>query len=178
VIVRSLPKESGVVMHTRRVASVVAQLLVLALIGAAFFMRTPQVIGLSMEPRIHPGEFVLINTLAYRMGPFARGDIVAFSHDSPTPETYIKRVVGLPGDRVAIDRGTVSVNGTPLTEKYVRFRDARSAPQTTVPPGSLYVLGDNRGDSDDSRNWGFLATRDVVGKALVRIWPPAELTAP
>jgi len=165
-------------MHTRTIASVVAQVLALALIGAAFFVRTPQVAGPSMEPRIAPGEFILINTMAYRMGSIHRGDIIAFHHDSPTPETYIKRVVALPGERVAIDRGVVSVNGKPLPEAYVRYRDDRSAAAVTVPPDALYVLGDNRAYSDDSRDWGFLASHDIVGKALVRIWPFAELGAP
>ncbi|MFN2460172.1 MAG: signal peptidase I [Candidatus Velthaea sp.] len=164
--------------HTRRIASVFAQVLALALIGAAFFIRTPQVSGLSMEPRIHPGEFVLINTLAYRLAPIRRGDIVAFRHDSPTPETYIKRVVGLAGDRIAVEHGQVSIDGKPLPEAYVRYRDERSAPAVTVPPGALYVLGDNRANSDDSRDWGVLRQGDIVGKALASLWPLQELAVP
>ncbi len=162
----------------RTIAGVVAQVLVLALIGAAFFIRTPQVSGLSMEPRVHSGEFVFIDTLAYRIGAVQRGDIVAFQHDSPTPETYIKRVIGLPGDRIAIDRGTVFVNGTALPEPYVRYRDTRSVAPLTVPAASLYVLGDNRADSDDSRNWGALAQSDLIGKAIVGLWPLQPLGAP
>ena len=164
-------------MRTRRIASVLAQLVALGLIGSAFFVRAPHVLGLSMEPRIRPGEFVLINTLAYRFGPIERGDIVAFSHDSPTPQTYIKRVIGVPGDRIAIDRGTVSLDGNALNEGYVR-RDSRSSARVTVPSGGLYVLGDNRAVSDDSRDWGILPQRDVIGKAVVTLWPPREIDAP
>ena len=159
----------------RTVVSLSAQLVLLLMIAAAFFLRTPQVAGLSMEPRVHAGEFVLINTLAYRFAPIRRGDVVAFLHDAPNPETYIKRVVGLPGERVEVRAGTVLVNGRALDEPYVRFRDRRSAPAVVVPAGTYYVLGDNRADSDDSRDWGVLSGRDVSGRAVVGIWPPRRL---
>lgn len=140
-------------------------------------MRTPQVSGLSMAPHIASGEIVVINTMAYRFGAPARGDIIAFHHDGPTPEIFIKRVIGLPGDRIAIDRGRVSVNGTELNEPYVRYPDERSFAAVTVPPDSLYVLGDNRADSDDSRFWGFVPENQVLGKALAGIWPLGHLGA-
>ncbi|HEY0615535.1 MAG TPA: signal peptidase I [Candidatus Elarobacter sp.] len=161
--------------RTRTVVSLSAQLVALALIAAAFFMRTSPVDGLSMEPRVHAGEIVLINTLAYRFGPVRRGDVLAFRHDAPTPVTYIKRVVGLPGERVEIREGVVMVDGRRLTEPYVQFPDRRSAPAVPIPPHAYYVLGDNRADSDDSRNWGVVPDSDVVGKALVGIWPPRRL---
>jgi signal peptidase I len=163
------------VARTKAVVSLSAQLIVLLLIAAAFFMRTSPVDGLSMEPRVHAGEIVLINTLAYRLGPLRRGDVVAFRHDAPTTETYIKRVVGLPGERVEVRNGVVTIDGRAVAEPYVQFRDKRSAPAVVVPPGAYYVLGDNRADSDDSRNWGVLHQADVVGKALVGIWPPRSL---
>jgi signal peptidase I len=159
----------------RTVVSLSAQVAVLALIATAFFMRTSPVDGLSMEPRVHAGEVVLINTLAYRFGHIQRGDVVAFRHDAPNPETYIKRVVGLPGERVAVSNGVVSIDGHALPEPYVRFPDRRSAPPVVVPPHAYYVLGDNRAESDDSRNWGVLQEADVVGKALVGVWPPRTL---
>jgi len=143
----------------------------------AFFMRTPQVSGISMAPHIASGEFVLINTIVYHVHAPARGDIIAFHHDGPTPETYIKRVIGLPGDRVRIDRGTVYLNGAPLDENYVRYPDGRSFPEVTVPQGALYVLGDNRADSDDSRFWGFVPQNAVLGKAIAGIWPLGHVGA-
>lgn len=130
-----------------------------------------------MAPHIASGEFVLINTIVYRMHSPARGDIIAFHHDGPTPETYIKRVIGLPGDRVRIDSGAVYVNGTRLDENYVRYPDRRSFPEVTVPAGSLYVLGDNRADSDDSRFWGFVPEDAVLGKAIAGIWPLGHVGA-
>lgn len=164
-------------LHWRSVASASAQLALLTLLALAFFMRTPQVSGLSMAPHIASGEFVLINTIVYHMHPPARGDIIAFHHDGPTPETYIKRVIGIPGDRIRIDRGTVYVNDTRLDERYVRYPDGRSFPEVTVPPDELYVLGDNRADSDDSRFWGFVPQNAVLGKAVAGIWPLGHVGA-
>lgn len=140
-------------------------------------MRTPQVSGISMAPHIASGEFVLINTIVYRMHAPSHGDIIAFHHDGPTPETYIKRIIGLPGDRIRIQRGKVYVNGAPLDETYVRYPDGRSFPKVTVPPGELYVLGDNRADSDDSRFWGFVPQDAVLGKAVAGIWPLGRVGA-
>ncbi len=134
-------------------------------------MRTPQVTGLSMAPHITSGEYVLINTVAYRIGRPERGDIVAFRHERSAPSVYLKRIIGLPGDRIAIARGTVYVNGTLLTEPYVRYPDTRTFSEVRVPPGALYVLGDNRANSDDSRFWGFVGAGDVIGKAVAGIWP-------
>lgn len=163
------------VAKARTIVSLSAQFVLLAAIVAAFFFRMPQVDGLSMEPRVHAGEFVLIDTLSYRFRPIRRGEVVAFRHDAPNPETYIKRVVALPGERVSVREGTVRVDGRVLDEPYVRFRDRKSAPPVTVPAHALYVLGDNRADSDDSRNWGVLRQSDVAGKALLGIWPPRRI---
>jgi signal peptidase I len=163
------------VAKTRTVVSLSAQLALLLVIAAAFFLRTPHVDGFSMEPRVRSGEFVLINTLAYRLGPIRRGDVIAFRHDAPNPETYIKRVVGLPGEHVAIRDGTVFVDGRPLAEPYVRFRDPRNAHDVVVPPNAYYVLGDNRTDSDDSRDWGALPRTEIIGRAIASLWPPEWL---
>lgn len=158
-------------MHWRTLATATLQIAILCALALAFFMRTPQVSGLSMAPHIDSGEIVVINTMAYRFGRPSRGQIIAFHHDSPAPEIFIKRIIGLPGDRIAIDKGRVTVNGASLDEPYVRFPDGRTFAQVTVPQGTLYVLGDNRADSDDSRFWGFVHQDQVLGKALFGIWP-------
>jgi signal peptidase I len=158
-------------LHLRPLAGLALQIAVLGILVAAFFLRTPQVSGFSMAPHISSGEYVLINTLAYRFGGPKRGDILAFHHDGVTPEIYIKRVIGLPGDRVRIDRGAVYVNGSRLFEPYVRFPDARSFGETTVPPGTVYVLGDNRANSEDSRFFGSVPDAAIMGKAIAGIWP-------
>lgn len=130
-----------------------------------------------MEPRIEPDEYVLINALAYRLGSPHRGDIVAFRHERSAPTVYLKRVVGIPGDRVAISGGRVTVNGTVLDEPYVRFEDRRSAPPIVVPADAYYVLGDNRANSDDSRVWGFVQKRDLIGHAVFGVWPIRHIGA-
>ncbi len=155
----------------RSVASLALQVTVLLALVAAFFFRAPQVSGLSMSPQIAPGEFVLIDTLTYRFRAPQRGDIIAFRHDGDEPETFIKRVIGLGGDRVRIERGTVFVNGARLDESYVRYPDTRTFAEITVPAGDLYVLGDNRAQSDDSRFFGTIDRNRVIGRAVAAVWP-------
>jgi signal peptidase I len=150
------------------------QILLLALIAVAFFVRTPQVSGFSMAPHIDSGEFVVINTAAYRIGTVRRGDIIAFEHDRPAPSVYLKRIVGLPGEHIEIRRGAVFVDGTLLREPYVRYRDDRSTAPVTVAAGSYYVLGDNRANSDDSRDWGLVPSSEIIGRAVIAIWPPTH----
>jgi signal peptidase I len=159
----------------RPVANLALQLAVLATLIAAFFVRLPQVTGLSMEPHIRSGEYVLINTFAYRIGVPRRGDIVAFRHDGDARAIFIKRVIGLPGDRIRIDRGTVYVNGAKLAEPYVQHADDRSFGEIAVPPASVYVLGDNRAESEDSRFFGAVSDDLLVGRALAGVWPPPML---
>lgn len=163
------------VLRWRSVANFAVQLAVLSLLIAAFFMRMPQVSGLSMEPQIHSGEYVLINTFAYRLRPPHRGDIVAFRHEGETRQVFIKRVVGLPGDHLRIDRGEVVLDGVPLREPYVRQPDERSVPEMTVPPQAVYVLGDNRANSEDSRVFGPVGDDRLIGRAIAVIWPPRLL---
>jgi signal peptidase I len=160
----------------RSLASVVLQLAILFALIAAFFVRFWPVSGPSMAPHISSGEYVFINTLAFKFGVPERGEIVAFRHDgSFSTETFIKRVIALPGDRVRIDRGVVYLNGTRLDEPYVKFPDTRSMPEITVPPGSVFVLGDNRAVSEDSRAFGPVRDGDLVGCALFGVWPPGPL---
>lgn len=156
-------------------ANLAWQLAVLALLIAAFFVRLPQVSGLSMEPHILSGEYVLINTFAYRLGQPRRGEIVAFRHEGDARAIFIKRVVGLPGDRVRIVRGRLFLNGSRLDEPYVQHADDRSFAETTVPAASVYVLGDNRAESEDSRFFGPVSDDRLIGRAVAGIWPPRML---
>ena len=124
--------------------------------------------NISMEPTLVPGEFLMVNKLAYKFGQPTYGDIVVFHYD-PT-EDYIKRVIGLPGDLVEVKGGIVYVNHRPFTEPYI------SAPPNymgtwTVSADSLFVLGDNRNNSSDSHVWGFVDMKEVIGKAIVIYWP-------
>ena len=162
-------------LHPRHALRLTAQVVVLVAIGMAFFLRIPQVTGPSMLPHVQPGELVLINTLAYRFGPVKRGDIIALAHDDATAQTFLKRVVALPGDRVRMERGTLFVNGAAVAEPYVSFPDRHDVAEITVPAHELYVLGDNRTESEDSRAWGPIDEKAIIGKAIVGLWPPEGL---
>ena len=159
----------------RPVANLALQLAVLAALIAAFFVRLPQVSGLSMEPHIRSGEYVVINTFAYRLGTPRRGDIVAFRHEGDDRGVFIKRVIGVPGDRIRVERGEVYVNGRKLDEPYVLHRDDRSFSDVVVPGSAVYVLGDNRAESEDSRFFGPVNDDRLIGRAVAGIWPPRML---
>jgi signal peptidase I len=162
-------------LRWRSVANLALQLALLAVLVAAFFVRLPQVAGFSMEPHIRSGEYVLINTFAYRIGVPHRGEIVAFRSDGDDRGVFIKRVIGLPGDRIRIDRGRVYVNGLELDEPYVLHPDGRTFAEITVPAASVYVLGDNRAESEDSRFFGPVSDDRLIGRAIAGIWPPHML---
>ncbi|HEY2476144.1 MAG TPA: signal peptidase I [Candidatus Cybelea sp.] len=164
------------ILRWRSIAGLALQLAVLSLLIAAFFVRLPlEVSGLSMEPHIHSGEYVLINTFAYRFAAPRRSDIVAFRHEGDDRQVFIKRVVGLPGDTIRVDRGRVYVNGTKLDEPYVRDSDDRSFAQVVVPQNAVYVLGDNRSNSEDSRFFGAVSDDRLIGRAIAGVWPPRAL---
>lgn len=137
-----------------------------------FVVARVRVENISMLPTLQPGEFVLVNKMAYKLGEFQRGDIVVFHYSEQ--EDYIKRVIGIPGDIIEIDSGQVRVNGQILDEPYIS-----AAPQYLgaweVPVDSLFVLGDNRNQSSDSHRWGFVSEQSVVGEALVVYWPLSEV---
>ena len=129
--------------------------------------------GFSMLPTLHDGEFVLVNKLAYHTGSPTRGDIIVFQSTTAKDLDLIKRVMGLPGDHIAISNGKVSINGQTLNEPYTSAAPNYSG-EWHVPNGYLFVLGDNRNDSSDSHAWGFLPIQNVIGKALLIYWPPTE----
>jgi signal peptidase I len=129
--------------------------------------------GFSMLPTLHDGEFVLVNKLAYYTGQPTRGDIIVFQSITEKNLDLIKRVIGLPGDRIVISGGKVSINGQTLNEAYIEAAPNYSG-HWNVPNGYLFVLGDNRNDSSDSHAWGFLPTQNVIGQALLIYWPPNE----
>jgi len=126
----------------------------------------------SMVPTLHANDYVVVNKLAYKLGQPSRGDIIVFKYPpDPTQIPYIKRVIGLPGDQVRISGGKVYINGVLLNEPYLKVSTNQGG-EWTVPAGSLFVLGDNRNGSSDSRAWGWVPISDVIGKAEVIYWPP------
>jgi signal peptidase I len=129
--------------------------------------------GYSMEPTLHSGEFVIVNKLTYRLGPPQTGDVIVFHFPRDTEQEYIKRVIGLPGDKVDITGGKVYINGQPLDEPYIAAPPAYEK-SWSVQEDNLFVLGDNRNNSSDSHNWGTVPMEYVVGKAVLVYWPPQQ----
>jgi signal peptidase I len=129
--------------------------------------------GLSMNPTLQHGEYVLVSRLTYRTGEPERGDIIVFSFPVDQKQDLIKRVIGLPGETVSIRNGEVLINGVKLEEPYIAQSPVYNG-TWTVGDGELFVLGDNRNDSKDSHQWGLLPIENIIGKALLIYWPPPE----
>jgi len=154
--------------------------------------------GPSMDPTLYSGQYLLINTARYaRLDPTAlalpapepgpggagryvfggpqRGDIVVLRVPGDQARRFIKRVVGLPGDTIRIVGGTLYLDGEPLDEPYVRYREDEDLEPTSIPPDSYFVLGDNRPDSGDSRHFGAVPADHLVGRAWLGPWPSPTL---
>ncbi|MCI0521184.1 MAG: signal peptidase I [Chloroflexi bacterium] len=126
--------------------------------------------GTSMAPTMHSGEFVLVSKLAYRLGEPQIGDVIVFLYPRDPNQEFIKRVIGLPGDKVVIANKQVTVNGKLLQEPYIAAQPYYTG-NWTVPQESYFVLGDNRNNSSDSHNWGMVPADNIIGKAVLVYWP-------
>lgn len=150
----------------------------------SFVAQPFRVQQVSMERTLEPDQYVLVDKLTPRFDPYKRGDIVVFDPPESWPEAtpgqpYIKRVVGVGGDTIDLRDGSVYVNGTKLSEPYVYVEDGQ--PQSTdslngtehwlVPDGELFLLGDHRGNSTDSRAGGPVPVARIIGRAWLRYWP-------
>ncbi|MHB0913070.1 MAG: signal peptidase I [Armatimonadota bacterium] len=136
-----------------------------------FIVQGYKVYGSCMEPNIRTGERLLGNKFVYRFDQPKRGDVVIFKYPPNPRKTFIKRVIALPGETVEIHGGKVYINGEQLSEMYVRNVPHGDFPPERVMPGSVFVLGDNRDESNDSRYWGELPLDNVQAKAWMRYWP-------
>ncbi len=138
-----------------------------------FVAQAFRVQGTSMLPLLQDGERIIVNKFVYRFHVIQRGDVVVFWYPRDPSVSFIKRVVGLPGDSVEIRRGLLYVNGTRVQEDYLKmqFRDDESFPPREVGKGYYFVLGDHRNSSNDSRNWGEVPEKYIYGKAFFRFWP-------
>lgn len=138
-----------------------------------FLYQPVRVEGTSMLPMLEDQDRLFINKIAYRVGDIHRGDVVVFQFPRDHTKSYIKRVVALPGDRLRIDHGKVFVNGEVIFEKYVpvRFADTRSQPETEIPAGDFWVMGDHRSISSDSRDFGPVDRHLIYGRAAFVYWP-------
>jgi signal peptidase I len=148
--------------------------IVLAMVIRTFVVQAFKIPSGSMLQTLQVGDHILVNKFLYRFTSPARGDIIVFKFPQDETRDFIKRVVGLPGDTVELRGKLLSINGQPVEEPYASydspnpFRDAFGP--VTVPPGHLFMMGDNRDSSQDSRAWGFLDRDKVRGKAFVIYW--------
>ena len=149
--------------------------LVIALLIKTFLFQAFYIPSESMTPTLQIHDRVLVNKLSYKLHPVHRGDIVVFEappHADPGIDDLVKRVVGLPGDVVGGHGGHVYVNGKRLPETYLPDGVTTSAfDDHKVPPDSYWVMGDNRGNSKDSRVFGYITKGQIIGRVFFRIWP-------
>jgi signal peptidase I len=150
----------------------------IAVVLIVFIYQPVKVEGTSMMPTLTDQERIFINKFTYRfgLGAIGQGDTVVFWYPQDTSKSYIKRVIGVPGDRVRVEGGQVYVNGTALSENYVppENRDIsswRDGEEQVVPADRYFVLGDHRNQSSDSRMWGYVPRENIYGKAVFVYWP-------
>jgi signal peptidase I len=160
-------------------ASIFAALLSLLII--TFVVQAFYIPSGSMEPTLQIDDRILVSKFSYRLGRIARGDVIVFHYPLNPGKDFVKRVVALSGERVELRDGVVLINNQPITELYPtalaagdRACTTSYGPQT-IPQGQLFVLGDNRCNSEDSRFFGFVPVGNVVGKALLVYWPPQRI---
>jgi signal peptidase I len=146
---------------------------VIAFLMVVFLYQPVKVEGTSMQPELLDQERIFVNKFVYHFEEIHRGDIVVFWYPKDPSKSFIKRVLGVPGDVVSIREGQVYINGQLVEERYVPrgYQDADSYPLVRVREGHYYVLGDHRNASNDSRSWGLVPRKYIYGKAVFRYWP-------
>jgi signal peptidase I len=157
------------IVKTLLIAFLLAQLIMVS-VAQAF-----QVEQFSMEPTLLPHDRVLVSKFIYRLRTPARGDVIVLRYPRNPERNYIKRVIGLPGERIAIKGGTLYVNGRPVKERYLNGGVVGDYGPLTVPADTVFVLGDNRNNSEDSRAFGPLKDDLIVGQAILIYWPPQRV---
>jgi len=162
---------TGEVLESALIAIVLVFLIIRPYVVQAFYIPSG-----SMHPTLLEQDRILVNKFIYRFQKPRRGDVIVFKappQASPDgrEKDFIKRVIGLPGDTIEVREGRTYVNGKPLDEPYILERPFYEFPPQQVPQGTLFVMGDNRNDSNDSHNWGSLERDRVLGKAMVIFWP-------
>lgn len=149
-----------------------------------FLFQPHQVRGSSMYPTFNDGEYLLTNKISYRFEEPQRGDVVIFRAPRNEEYDYIKRIIGLPGESIKVERGKIFINNNLLPESYLPESYVtsgggflREGQSITIPLGTYFVCGDNRSHSSDSREWGFVPRENIVGKSWFRYWPPQRFGA-
>lgn len=156
---------------------VIATGLGVATIVHTFIAEVRYVPSLSMQPTLQINDRVVVSKLSYKFSPVRRGDIIVFQPPKVLSKlnvrgALIKRAIGLPGERVQVKNGQVYVSDRPIEESYIAQKPKYNWGPAIVPPKSYLVLGDNRNQSFDGHNWGFVPQESIVGRAFLRFWPP------
>jgi len=143
-----------------------------------FAAQPHEVKGGSMEPNFHTGEYILTDKVSYRFVDPQRGDVVVFKSPQNPDIDFIKRIIGLPGDRVRITNNAFYINGKQLSEPYIPPENflypgsfLREGQEVVIPEGEYLTIGDNRPRSSDSREWGTVEKANIVGRSFLRYWP-------
>jgi signal peptidase I len=166
------PKSGGIGLWLRDlVVSIVTSVFIIT-----FLYQPVRVEGTSMLPRLGDDDRLFINKFVYHLSAIEHGDVVVFHYPRDPEKSYIKRVIGVPGDRLWIDRGVVWLNGKPLRESYIPeiYRDTRSYAEFIVPKDCYFVMGDHRSISSDSREFGPVERPLIYGKATFVYWPARD----
>jgi signal peptidase I len=149
---------------------------VLSLVIITFVVQAFYIPSGSMEPTLMVNDRILVAKFLYRFEPIARGDVIVFRYPLNPQRDFVKRVMGLPGDRAQLKEGVVYVNGQRISEKgYTIKPDFGNYGPVTVPQGQFFVLGDNRNNSEDSRFFGYVPRDNIIGKAIFIYWPPQRI---
>ena len=151
-------------------------LLVVLLLVVSFFIKPIIVEGVSMLPTLESKDYLIVSKQSYNFGEPERGDIVVFPHDEGIDEKlYVKRVIGLPEDHIVIEDGNVYINNKKLNEDYIAENYTSGDIDLVIPKGRIFVMGDNRGNSSDSRFFGTVKIDEVLGEAVVRLFPFSKI---
>ncbi|MHB8619795.1 MAG: signal peptidase I [Chloroflexota bacterium] len=149
-------------------------LTVIIFFGVRLLVQNYRVEGYSMEPTLRNGQYLLINKIGLHFHQPQRGDIIVFEYPLNPSQNFVKRVIGLPGDSIEVRNHQVILDGKVLKEPYIKAAPNGFYPRTVVPPGDYFVMGDNRNNSSDSRSWGPLPQKDIIGEAWLSYWPPNQ----
>lgn len=148
----------------------------------AFLFQPHEVIGDSMFPNFKNNEFVITDKVSYRLRDPERGEVIVFKSPSDEEKDYIKRIIAQPSEKIKIEKGKIFINGEELDEAGYLAVDTRTFPgvfaqegkELQVPQGSYFVVGDNRSNSSDSRDFGFVKKGSIIGRSFLVYWPPGE----
>ncbi len=178
-------KETQSSSYGSKIIEFIQTLAVFAAIAVAIYVFIGQphkVSGSSMFPTLHSGDYILTDKLSYRFREPQKQEIIVFKNPREETQDFIKRIIAAPKDKVKVENGSVYVNGSVLSESYLKTSHLSTTGsflsegrEVIIPENRYVVMGDNRAASSDSREWGFITKEEIIGKAIFRYWPPNAL---